>query len=169
MNGLWLTAGVLVMHLLMGSLIWSGTLYVGEYRPLKQFVPGRPDPGPPTIPPPPGPDPPFGFIEDIILSGEGYIIPYILLSIGCAFFDNSLCVQQSLHEIIESVFAPEWKMLMALQFIHECQKSQEAFGGFGTSAGHSHTFSSLRRNDIACGGEKLSQYLRFSVSGFIYT
>ena len=81
---------------------------------------------------------------------------------------NSLWVQQSLHEIIESVFAPEWKMLMALQFIHECQKSQEAFGGFGTSAGHSHTFSSLRRNDIACGGEKLSQYLRFTVSGFIY-
>ena len=86
----------------------------------------------------------------------------------CLFRYNSLWVQQSLHEIIESVFAPEWKMLMALQFIHECQKSQEAFGGFGTSAGHSHTFSSLRRNDIACGGEKLSQYLRFTVSGFIY-
>ena len=48
------------------------------------------------------------------------------------------------------------------------KKSQEAFGGFGTSAGHSHTFSSLRRNDIAGGGEKLSQYLRFTVSGFIY-
>ena len=25
--------GGLVMHLLMGSLIWSGTRYVGEYRP----------------------------------------------------------------------------------------------------------------------------------------
>lgn len=60
-------------------------------------------------------------------------------------------------------------MLMALQFIHECQKSQEAFGGFGTSAaGHSHTFSSLRRNDIAAAGGKAKSIPEIHCVG-IYT
>ena len=33
-----LLTGGLVIHLLIGSLIWSGTLYVGEYLPLKQLA-----------------------------------------------------------------------------------------------------------------------------------
>ena len=57
--------GGFVIHLLIGSRICSGTLYVGEYLPLKQFVP-------PIAGGPSG----FGFI--IILSGE-YIIPYIFI------------------------------------------------------------------------------------------
>ena len=59
-----LLTGGFVIHRLIGSRICSGTLYVGEYLPLKQFVP-------PIAGGPSG----FGFI--IILSGE-YIIPYIM-------------------------------------------------------------------------------------------
>ena len=52
------------MHLLMGSLICSGTLYVGEYLPVKQFVPLMVGPK--------------GLEFIIILSCE-YIIPYIIM------------------------------------------------------------------------------------------
>ena len=64
--------GGFVIHLLMGSLICSGTLYVGEYLPVKQLVP-------PIAGGPRG----FGFI--IILSGE-YIIPYMFNVYYCFSF-----------------------------------------------------------------------------------
>ena len=70
--------GGFVIHRLIGSRICSGTLYVGEYLPLKQFVP-------PIAGGPSG----FGFI--IILSGE-YIIPYIFL-----YYEMFLLSQKSFY------------------------------------------------------------------------
>ncbi len=63
------------MQRLIGSLIWSGTLYVGEYLPPKQLV-----------------GPKAGGLEFMtILSGE-YIIPAYMTDGLFAYFEKSFVV-----------------------------------------------------------------------------